>query len=529
MTSLSRLTSLSPRWLTMHRAVLVALLALAVVSFIVAAADSDFAYTPEQLLVSLVIALAVTGAGTYLCAALVRVPPGADSWAITALILFFLMPGVSDAASAVSMVIAAGAAAISKYVVVWRRRLILNPAVVGAIAAYAVSYAGVSIAGVPLSSPFWWVAAEPLFYPMLIIGILLVTALREWWLVTIFLLATLATVGVLQVTQGGQDLQFVFVSSPTLFLAAVMLPEPLTSPTSRIHRAVYAIIVAVLMNWQQTFEITDAYSLEFVPQIALGVGCVYAFVVRLVAQRGAGRVVLDTYVDRIAENTYRVRAQTTLPLRFAPGQWAMVSAPRWSAPLWQRTRRVFSYAEAPGENPAEFAFTVPSARVSTFKSDLIESRRSRLYLDATGGDFTLERRVGRHPLVLLAAGIGITPYRSMLRTLTLGDGRPDLSWLTVVHVVGAAERTVYDDDLDILRAAGARVEVTSDDAGLTAGIAEPAALVDLAGRAVHSGDAHYLVSGNPAFVRTTAATIRRTDTTTRWAFWRIRTDAFLGY
>lgn len=521
------MTRLTPRWLTMHRAVLLALLALAVAAFVVGAVDDDFAYTPPELASTLVISLVVSGVVTYLCAAIVRVPPNADSWAITGLILFLLMPGVTDTASAVSVVIAAAAAAISKYVLVWRRRLIINPAVAGAVVSYAVAYAGASLGGVPLSSPFWWIAAEPLFWPMVIIGAVLVTVLREWWLVGVFLVATLATVGVLEATQGGQDLQFVFVSAPTLFLAAIMLPEPLTAPTTRIHRAVYAIIVAVLMNWQQTFEITDSYTLEFVPQIALAVGCLYAFAVRLLAQRGAGRVRLDTTVEPIAANTYRIRAQASSPLAFRPGQWAMLSAPRWSAPLWHRTRRVFSYASAPGENPGEFAFTVASTSMSSFKSELVTAGGGRLHLDATGGDFVLPRRLGTHPMVLLASGIGITPYRAMLRSLTAGEAR-DLSWLTVIHVVSVTERSVYDDDLAVIRAASARVEV-SPAVELTSGITDPGRLTDLVGPALSSRDAHYLLSGNPQFVDRTAATIRRADPSTRWKFWRVHTDAFLGY
>lgn len=523
------MTHLRPQWLATHRAVLLALVVLAVAAFIVSAVDDEFAYTPSQLAVSLVIALAVCGVGTYLCAAIVRVPPGSDSWAITGLIMFFLMPGVSDAASAVSMVIAAGAAAVSKYVLVWRRRLVINPAVAGAIVAYAFAYAGVSVAGVPLSSPFWWVAAEPLFWPMLIVGIVVVSALREWLLVTVFLAATLVTVGILEVTQGGQDLTFVFVSAPTLFVAAIMLPEPLTSPTTRLHRAVYAVLVAVLLSWQQTFAITESYTLEFVPQIALGVGCVYAFVVRLVTARGAGRVVLDVDVEPIALNTYRIHAQSHSVLRFRPGQWAMLSAPRWSAPLWRRTRRVFSYAAAPGENPTEFAFTVGSTSSSEFKSDLVDGRTRRLYLDASGGDFALPRRVGTTPLVLIASGIGITPYRAMLRSLTSGGARGGgLWWLTVVHAVSVAERSVYDDDLDEIRAAGARV-VVSPSSELTSGITDPERLADLVGPVLHSGTARYYLSGGPEFVDRTAACLRHADSATRWAPWRIRVDAFLGY
>ena len=64
---------------------------------------------------------------------------------------------------------------------------------------------------------------------------------------------------------------------------------------------------------------------------------------------------------------------------------------------------------------------------------------------------------------------------------------------------------------------------------LTSGITDPGRLTDLVGPALSSRDAHYLLSGNPQFVDRTAATIRRADPSTRWKFWRVHTDAFLGY
>lgn len=509
--------SARPRWLTMHRAVLGALVLLVVIALLVSALDDEFAYRPGALLLSLVLSVVGSAAVSGVCAAVVRVPPGADSWAITALILFFLMPGVTDAASGWSMVIAAGSAALSKYVLAWRRRLTVNPAVVGAIVTYALAYAGVEVAGGVVSSPVWWIAAEPLFWPMLIIGVLLVTVLREWWTVGIFVIATLATVAVLQLIEGGQDLQFVFVSAPTMFLAAIMLPEPLTSPSTRVHRAVYAIIVAVLANWQQVFEITDSYTLEFVPQIALGVGCVYAFVVRLVTQRGAGRVTFEVQIDEIAAGTHRIRALSPQPVAFRPGQWATLSAPQWSAPLWHRTRRVFSFAAAPGENPTEFAFTVGGSEVSAFKRDLIH-RGGRLLLDDTGGDFVAPRHPGGYPIVLLAGGIGITPFRAMVRQFTGDTGNRDLSWLTVIHVIREQERSVFDDDLDAVRAAGGRVEVVVADDG-----ALPADLP------FTRDGAHYYISGSPEFVHATSARTRSADPAVRLRFWRLHTDSFLGY
>ncbi|MGV9710910.1 hypothetical protein ACWDTI_09630 [Gordonia sp. NPDC003424] len=284
------MTRLIPRWLTSHRAVLVALLALVAVAVVVSVVDTDFAYRPGQLALSLLISVVVCGAVTYACAAVVRVPPGADSWLITGLILFFVLPGVTDAGSAWTVAVGAAAAALSKYVLVWRRRLVINPAVAGAVVVYALAYAGVGSIGFPQ----WWVAAEPLLIPMIVIGALLVTVLRQWWLVAMFLVAAVITIGVVDATQGGQSLSLWLTSSPMLFVAAIMLPEPLTSPTTRWHRAIYAVLVGVLMYWQVSIPITDGFTLEFVPEVALLVGSLYAFVVRLATRHQvSGRVSLD--------------------------------------------------------------------------------------------------------------------------------------------------------------------------------------------------------------------------------------------
>ena len=122
--------------LSMYRFVLIALAILAVYALVVAASGADFAYTATELLGSLAILVVVCAAVTYLCAAIVRVPPGSESWLITALILFFIFPGLTDTDSAWGLVLAAAIASASKYVVAVRRRHIVNPAVAGAVVSY---------------------------------------------------------------------------------------------------------------------------------------------------------------------------------------------------------------------------------------------------------------------------------------------------------------------------------------------------------------------------------------------------------
>ncbi len=193
-------------------------------------------------------------------------------------------------------------ASASKYLIAWRRRLIVNPAVAGAVGCYALAFAGVG----QVDFPFWWVAAEPMLIPMIVVGALVVTLIRDWQLVTVFVVASLVTIGVVELVRGGQDLRTWIVSSPMLFVAAIMLPEPLTSPATRLHRLIYAALVGVLMHCQHTVEVTDSYTLAFVPEVALLVGCSYAFAVRL-ATRTARRVRLDVPPNHSPRTRMRCR------------------------------------------------------------------------------------------------------------------------------------------------------------------------------------------------------------------------------
>ncbi|GAC68253.1 RnfABCDGE type electron transport complex subunit D [Gordonia soli] len=520
------MTRLTPPWLTAHRAVLLALIALVGCALVASAADGDFAYRPGQLVASLVIAIAVSGVVSYACAALVRVPPGSDSWLITALILFFILPGVIDAGSALTVAVGAGVAAASKYVLAWRRRLVINPAVAGSVVVYALAYAEVGQIGYPQ----WWVAAEPLLIPMLVIGVLLVSAIAEWPLVAIFLVASLATIGVVQLARGDQTLSVWLISSPMFFVAAVMLPEPLTSPTTRVHRLIYGILVGVLMYWQVAIPVTDSFTIEFVPELALLVGSLYAAGVRFVAGHGRRVPLTVDAVTPIAANTFAVVGRPDRPVRFRGGQWALLSAPRWSAPVWQSTRRVFSFSSADRDTAVEFGFTT-ARPASPFKSHLIDGRDQILRIDSVGGNFVLPRRGG--DVVLIASGIGITPFRSMLRAAVDDGGGADapvpdggmLSRVTLVHVLRADDRAVYPEDLAAAEAAGAQV-ITLVSPTLADGLDD---LDRLRSLITTVPGAHYYVSGPPGFVGVTARSLRRVDPSVWRAPWRLHTDSFRGY
>lgn len=496
--------------LSMYRFVLVALVVLAIYSLAVAASETDFAYTAAQLLGSFAILVVTCAVVTYACAAVVRVPPGSESWLITALILFFIFPGLTDADAGWGLVLAGVIASASKYVLALRRRHIVNPAVAGAVVSYLFAYFSVG----PFAYPIWWIAAEPLLIAMIVIGVAVVWKLREWWLVATFLIAATLTMIVVALdadTPIADSLELGYKSTPLLFVAAIMLTEPLTSPATRIPKLVYAVLVGILMYWGRSFEVTSDFTLEFVPEMALLAGSLFTFIVG--RQRKRTALTIDS-VRPIGPDTYEVLA--TPALRFRPGQWAQVSAATWSpVPDKQGTRRVLSLAGAPTESQTRFGFTA-AGEPSTFKKRLIDGSTTRLYVDEVGGDFTLPRKTST-PTVFIAGGIGITPFRSMLADLTARtDG--DLSHVSMIYAANTEDRLVYADVLEAARARGAQV-VT-----VVGGLVSVDEIETVARRG-----AQYYLSGPPAMLAAIKPMLIRAEPELRWQPWRVHTDRFIGY
>jgi ferredoxin-NADP reductase len=112
----------------------------------------------------------------------------------------------------------------------------------------------------------------------------------------------------------------------------------------------------------------------------------------------------------IAEGTFAFLFDRPPGFTFAAGQRIRLSL-RGASETEATTSRIFSLASAPGENRLMIATRI---RDSAFKRLL---RRSPLgtevWIQGPFGDFTLHRDP-TWPAVLLAGGIGITPFRSML-------------------------------------------------------------------------------------------------------------------
>jgi predicted ferric reductase len=134
-------------------------------------------------------------------------------------------------------------------------------------------------------------------------------------------------------------------------------------------------------------------------------------------------------------------------MAFEPGQFA-----------WLRVKRAvtaeehpFTITSCPRESEA-VEFTIRN--VGDFTSSIATLQPGDpVWIDGPHGAFTWDDRVYRRALVLIAAGVGITPMISMLRTLAFrGDGRPVLllsGARTVEELLFRDELRELGDELDL--------------------------------------------------------------------------------
>lgn len=497
---------------TMYRLLTLGLLAIAVVAVVLAAAGKLFV-SPAELATSAVVAVGASVASAWLMAAAWRARAHTESAVITGLILFFLFWPTTQAHYLGALALAALIANASKYLLAVRGRHVLNPAAVGA---FVVGLTG-------LDATVWWVADRWLLTVVALVAVAVVIRTRRYALVATFVVTAVVLVAVRLVTEGsavGSALSTVLLSYPVVFLAGVMLTEPLTLPPRRRQQLVEAVVVGALFALPFTFG-----PLSSTPELALLVGNLYAF---WCGQRRAVRLTLVGR-EHVTPRTLELTFRPDRPVRFEPGQYLELTVPH-ARPDARGTRRTFSVSSAPEdagrvrEAPADLtiALTVPE-QASTFKRALAGLPvGTRVAATGLGGDFVLPQDPGR-PLLLVAGGIGVTPFASQLAAVAAAGQRRDI---VLLYAVSDHADLVYAEQLT---AAGARVLVVSPTsaAPVPAGwqhLGERRLTPELLAESVPDADQRdAYVSGPPAMVGDTRRLLRGAGVR------RVRTDAFSGY
>jgi ferredoxin-NADP reductase len=353
-------------------------------------------------------------------------PPNVESSYITALILALIVDPARSPSDLTFLGWAAIAAMASKYILAIRGRHIFNPAAIAVV-----------VVGIALGEyASWWVGTTSMLPFMGAGGILVVRKVRQEVMVGTFLLAALVTVCVVSVVQGvsiARELQQLVVESPLFFFAAIMLTEPLTAPPTMKLKQIYGLITGVLVIPQ--IHVGSLYS---TPELALVVGNAFSFLLiprqRVTLKVSKKNKVSSSIVDFVFRPSQR--------LAYVPGQYIECTLAH-PHPDSRGNRRYFTLASSPTEENVRLGVRFYEQGSSFKRAMRALDGRTQLIGTQVAGDFTLPPDQTRK-LVFIAGGIGITPYRSMLKYLLDTKQRRDI---VMLYANRAAKDIVYKDVL----------------------------------------------------------------------------------
>jgi glycine betaine catabolism B len=417
---------------TMYRLMLYVLIALVLVAALFGGIGL-LPFNALYILASAAFLVALSVLANWSFARIFRAPTNVESTYVTALILALIINPDPPGTNVVTLAVAAVAATASKYVLAFRRRHMFNPA---AIAVVITTYA----LGHP---PTWWVGAPGLLPFVFIGGVLVVRKIRRLDMEGTFFatyFAALLLFAIVERLDLATEVRQTVLRSPLLFLAFVMLSEPLTMPPTRRLRMVYAGLVGFLIVPQ--VHIGGFY---FAPEVALLVGNVFAW---LVSAKANQMLWLKERRPISGQNEEFVFRQEH-PVRFRPGQYLEWTLPH-DHPDSRGDRRFFTITSPPGDDALAIGVEF-EARSSTFKQRMKGMQPGdRIAAGHLAGDFVMPRDRGQK-LAFVAAGIGVTPFVCMIRDLLRrGERRDIVVIVTNRYETGVAYRDVFEQARDEL-------------------------------------------------------------------------------
>ncbi len=364
-----------------------------------------------SLIVLLSTAVLTNTAASYIAGKGIR----HESAIITALILFFLVAPASNLEGYVSLAFIAAIAIASKYIFAWKGKHIFNPAAIAVVIAPLIG----------LPAALWWVATPALSVIVLIAGTFLLYRLGRLMVGCAYVLTALIVTTIVSFIGGSfalSDIGLYLTSYPILFLAVYMLTEPLTQAPRDYQRIFIAVGVAALASAQ-----ISVLGYFITPEVALILGNIAAFAW---SQKSAVRLTFDHH-QSLASGYAAYFFKPAKSYRFTPGQYLELTVFHKKSDR-RGQRRMFTIASTPEDSLLRIIVR-HNAVDSTYKialSQLVKGQK----VEATGiyGDFVLPKNTSQK-LLLVAGGIGITPFLSHLASLRAADEECDIVLLYFVN------------------------------------------------------------------------------------------------
>lgn len=402
-------------------------------------------YQPLDLIMFAVFIAAVCIFTDLIFAWTFKAPSNMESVYITALILALIITPSDPFANLEFLAWASVLAMASKYIFAIGKKHIFNPA------AFAVALTAIAIS----QSASWWIGNSYMAPFAVIAGFLIARKIKRFDLVAGFFIIWFLATSAFAFT-GGKDLLAVlergFLSSPLIFFAFVMLTEPMTAPPTRMLRVCYGALVGFLFVPQ--IHIGSFY---FTPELALIAGNIFSYLVS-----PKYKLVLRLKEKTaISPDVYDFAFETYEKVSFSPGQYMewTLEHPRQDS---RGMRRFFTIASSPTEEDIRIGVKFYRDS-SSFKKALFSlNTGDEIIASHLAGDFVLPRDK-KQKLVFVAGGIGITPFRSMLKyLLDRGEARP----IAIFYSNNVFSDILYKDILDESeRRLNAKIIYTLTDAG----------------------------------------------------------------
>lgn len=430
--------------ITMYRLVLYYLIGL----FVVASFFGFFGilpYSPLALCYSVVVLIVVSWLANWIFSSVFEAPTNVESVYITAFILTLIITPVapSDIHALPFLIWVAVLAVASKFIIAIGKKHIFNPA------AFAVALSAFTLG----QSASWWVGGNvPMLIFVLFGGLLVVRKMRRTDLVLCFFVSALLSVALSVLPKGDPlvSIKMALLHAPIFFFAFVMLTEPLTTPPTRLLRFAYGVIVGLL--FAPNIHLGSVYS---TPELALLVGNVFAYL----ASPKEKYLLRFCEVVKIATDTYDYVFRSDRPAHFRPGQYLELTVGH-PHPDSRGNRRYFTIASSPTESDIRFGAKF-HPEGSSFKHALAAlSPGDTIMAGQLSGDFTLPKN-SKQKLVFVAGGIGVTPFRSMVKFLLDTNDRRTI---TLFYANKTVDQIAYKDVFDQAeRALGMKTVYTLDD------------------------------------------------------------------
>lgn len=408
---------------TMYRLVLYILIGMLLTGFLFMVFGL-IPYNPIDLLFNTLLILALCWLTNQLFSLVFQASTNIESVYITALILALIIPPTSPFANLPLLITASVISMASKYILAFHKKHIFNPAAIGVL-----------LASIVVGSPAtWWVGTTLMVPVVLAAGFFLWRKVKKVDMVLTFILVSLLTLFVINLSKGSDWftlLNNMLLHSSFLFFAVIMLTEPMTMPPTYNLQLIYAAIVGVL--FVPDIHLVSIYS---TPELALIMGNIFAYIV---SPKEKLLLTLKQKL-RLSADEFEFVFTPDIKPTFEAGQYMEFTLPH-PKPDTRGNRRYFTLSSSPTEETVEIGVKF-AKQSSTFKYNLANMQPgSKLIAGQLSGEFVLPKDTTQK-LVFMAGGIGITPYRSMIKyLLDKHESRP----ITLFYSNNTKDDIVYED------------------------------------------------------------------------------------